>query len=85
MNRQSSSEFECSLECRALTYDMNEFEEIERRVRELAPEQLAKFRASFIELDHLLWDRQIEADSQVGTLDKLVAQALAERASRKPA
>ena len=57
---------------------MNELEEIEKRIRRLAPEDLAKFRAWFIEFDHLLWDRQIEADSKSGKLDKLAGEALAD-------
>jgi hypothetical protein len=57
---------------------MSELEEIEQRIRSLPPEELAKFRAWFIEFDHLLWDRQIEADSKTGKLDKLAAEALAE-------
>ena len=53
---------------------MSELEEIEQRIRKLSPEELAKFRAWFIEFDHLLWDRQIEADSKAGKLDKLAAE-----------
>ena len=57
---------------------MSELEDIEQRIRKLSPEELAKFRAWFIEFDHLLWDRQIEADSKAGKLDKLAAEALAD-------
>ncbi|HJY76755.1 MAG TPA: hypothetical protein VKE95_08990 [Burkholderiales bacterium] len=57
---------------------MSELEEIEQRIRKLSPEELAKFRAWFVEFDHLLWDRQIEADSKTGKLDKLAAEALAD-------
>ena len=57
---------------------MSELEEIEQRIRKLPPGELAKFRAWFIEFDHLLWDRQIEADSTAGKLDKLAAEALAD-------
>ena len=57
---------------------MSELEELERRIRELAPVDLAKFRAWFIEFDHLLWDQQIEADSKAGKLDGLIAEALAD-------
>jgi len=57
---------------------MSELEEIEQRIRNLPPAELAKFRAWFVEFDHLLWDRQIEADSKAGKLDKLVAEALAD-------
>jgi len=57
---------------------MSELEQLEQRIRKLSPDQLAKFRAWFIEFDHLMWDRQIEADSKAGKLDGLVAEALAE-------
>ena len=57
---------------------MSELEEIEQRVRKLPPEELARFRAWFIEFDHLLWDRQIEADSKSGKLEKLTAEARAD-------
>lgn len=57
---------------------MSELEELERRIRDLRPEDLAKFRAWFIEFDHLLWDKQIEADSKAGKLDGLIAEALAD-------
>lgn len=55
---------------------MSELEEIEQRIRKLPAEELSRFRAWFIEFDHLLWDRQIEADSKAGKLDKLTAEAL---------
>ena len=57
---------------------MSELEEIEQRIRNLPPEELTKFRAWFVEFDHMLWDRQIEVDSQAGKLDKLAAEALAD-------
>lgn len=57
---------------------MNELEQLEQRIRSLSPDELAKFRAWFIEFDHLMWDRQIEADSKAGKLDGLVAEALAD-------
>jgi hypothetical protein len=57
---------------------MSELEQLEQRIRKLSPDELAKFRAWFIEFDHLMWDRQIEADSKTGKLDGLVAEALAE-------
>jgi hypothetical protein len=57
---------------------MSELEELERRIRDLPPEDLAKFRAWFIEFDHLLWDKQIEADSKAGKLDRLISEALAD-------
>lgn len=55
---------------------MNELEELEKRIRDLPPEELAKFRAWFAELDHLMWDRQIALDAKDGKLGHLVAEAL---------
>ena len=57
---------------------MSELEELERRIRKLSPQDLAKFRAWFAEFDHALWDRQIEADSKSGKLDRLANEALAD-------
>lgn len=57
---------------------MSELEQLEQRIRNLSPDELAKFREWFIEFDHLMWDRQIEADSKAGKLDGLVAEALAD-------
>ena len=54
---------------------MSELEELEKRIRNLAPEDLAKFRAWFVEFDHVLWDRQIESDAKSGKLDHLVNEA----------
>jgi hypothetical protein len=57
---------------------MSELEELEKRIRRLPADQFAKFREWFLEFDNLVWDRQIEADSKAGKLDKLVAEALAD-------
>ena len=57
---------------------MSELEELERRIRNLAPEDLAKFRAWFAKFDHALWDRQIEADAKSGKLDSLLNEARAD-------
>ena len=57
---------------------MSELEELENRIRNLSPEELAKFRAWFVEFDHVLWDRQIQSDSKSGKLDRLVNEALAD-------
>jgi hypothetical protein len=68
-----------------LTYELNirgfamsELEHLEQEVLRLSPEDLTKFRAWFIELDHQLWDQQIEADVAAGKLDRLIAEARAE-------
>jgi hypothetical protein len=57
---------------------MSELEELENRIRSLPPEDLAKFRAWFVEFDHVLWDRQIQSDTKSGKLDRLVNEALAD-------
>lgn len=57
---------------------MSELEELEKRIRNLAPKDLAKFRAWFAEFDHALWDRQIESDAKSGKLDRLVNEAKAD-------
>jgi hypothetical protein len=57
---------------------MSELEELEHRIRNLPPEDLAKFRAWFVEFDHVLWDRQIQSDAKSGKLDRLVNEALAD-------
>ena len=57
---------------------MSELEELENRIRNLPPEDLARFRAWFVEFDHVLWDRQIESDAKSGKLDRVVNEALAD-------
>lgn len=55
---------------------MSDVEKLEERVAKLAPEDLARFRAWFLELDARAWDRQIEADAKAGKLDKLIGEAI---------
>lgn len=57
---------------------MSEIEKIETRIQNLSAEELAKFRAWFIEFDARVWDEQIEADVKAGKLKNLAAEALAE-------
>lgn len=57
---------------------MSELEELEKRIRKLSPQDLAKFRAWFSEFDHALWDRQVESDARSGKLDRLVNEARAD-------
>ena len=57
---------------------MSEVEQLEKRIESLSPEDLAEFRAWFVEFDARVWDQQIEADSKAGRLDRLVSEALAE-------
>jgi hypothetical protein len=56
-------------------FKMSELEQLEQQVLELSPENLAKFRAWFIERDYESWDKQIEADVASGKLDNLIAEA----------
>jgi hypothetical protein len=50
--------------------------EIERAVRNLAPQELAQFRDWFVQFDAEQWDRRFEADVAAGRLDGLAAEAL---------
>ena len=54
---------------------MSELEQLEHRVQNLSPEDLAKFREWFLELEARLWDQQIAEDLKAGRLDKLIAEA----------
>ena len=55
---------------------MTRLEEIEKAVAGLEPEELAKFRRWFEELDARLWDEQIKQDAEQGKLENLARQAL---------
>jgi hypothetical protein len=57
---------------------MSELEELERRIRKLSAEDLARFHAWFAEFEHALWDRQIEVEAKSGKLDRLVNEAHAD-------
>ena len=57
---------------------MSDVEQLERRIANLTPRDLAKFRAWFVEFDARVWDQQIEADAKAGKLDGLIAEALAD-------
>ncbi len=54
---------------------MTEVEQLEKRIRDLSPEQQARFWTWFIEFDARAWDRQIEADLKAGKLDRLIEEA----------
>ena len=62
---------------------MSEVEQIESRIKNLSPEELATFRAWFAEFDAQAWDQQIEADSNAGKLDHLIEKSLAEHKAGK--
>lgn len=57
---------------------MSEVEQIENRIKNLSPEELAKLRAWFSEFDAQAWDRQIESDSTAGKLDRFIEESLSE-------
>ena len=62
---------------------MGATEKLELLVKSLSPEELAKFRAWFAEFDAELWDRQIEADTAAGKLDRLIDESMAEHKANK--
>lgn len=50
--------------------------DIENAIAGLPPDELAKFRAWFVEFDADAWDQQIEEDIRAGRLDALAEEAL---------
>lgn len=62
---------------------MGNVEKIERDIQALSPEELAQFRAWFLEYDRAAWDRQLEHDVQAGKLDPLADKALRDHAAGK--
>jgi hypothetical protein len=62
---------------------MGKVERIEQDVQGLSPDELAEFRAWFLEYDWAAWDRQLERDVQNGKLDDLAAKALRNHATGK--
>ena len=62
---------------------MGKIEKLEQEIQALASEELAQFRAWFLEYDWAAWDRQIESDAQAGRLDDLAAKALRDYAADK--
>lgn len=62
---------------------MGKIEKIEQEVQALSPDELAHFRAWFLEYDWAAWDRQVERDVQAGRLDDLAARALRDHAAGK--
>ena len=62
---------------------MSKVEKIEQEVQALSPEDLARFRAWFLEFDWTAWDHQIEQDARAGRLDALAEQALRDHAAGK--
>ncbi|WP_041429294.1 hypothetical protein [Synechococcus sp. PCC 7502] len=57
---------------------MNQLETIEKQIAELDRDSYIRLRDWFIEFDHSVWDKKIEADSTTGKLDFLINAALTE-------
>ncbi|HEX3070924.1 MAG TPA: hypothetical protein VHX14_20305 [Thermoanaerobaculia bacterium] len=57
---------------------MTRVESIEQEVERLSPEELAAFRAWFVERDWQAWDQELERDVAAGRLDRFGDEALAE-------
>ena len=57
---------------------MSNLEDLEKGIQGLSAEELAGFRAWFVEFDHLVWDRQIDADPNSGKPDAIASEALAD-------
>ena len=55
---------------------MSKVEHLERPVKELSTEELARFRRWFIDFDGQAWDRRFQADVDSGKLDTLAEKAL---------
>jgi hypothetical protein len=70
-------------ELQFLEQTMNTIEALEHQIEQLDDSSFAKLRDWFLEFDQLRWDKQIEADSNAGKLDKLINAALAEHQAGK--
>ncbi len=57
---------------------MTKLEDIEKAIAQLSPDEFARLRAWFDELDARAFDEAIERDAKAGKLDKLAGQALAD-------
>jgi len=62
---------------------MGKVEKIEQEVQALSAEELAAFRAWFLEYDWAAWDRQLERDAQNGRLDDRAERALRDHSAGK--
>ena len=58
---------------------MDDLDDIKTRLEHLPPEQQAELRAWFLDRDFREWDAQIARDLADGKLDKLIAEAKADR------
>ena len=58
---------------------MSRLEKIQQAILALSEAEYKQLRQWFSELDWEKWDREIEADSEAGKLDFLIAEALEEK------
>ena len=57
---------------------MTTVQEIEKKVSNLPPGELAEFRAWFEKYDSIIWDKQFEKDAKSGKLDAVAEKAIAD-------
>ncbi len=62
---------------------MSNVENLERRVKDLSPEELAASRKWFLSYDWEVWDHQLEQDVVAGKPDPLADKALRDHAAGK--
>jgi hypothetical protein len=62
---------------------MGKVEHLEQQVQALSRDELAEFRAWFVEFDWAVWDAQLERDVRAGRLDALAEKALRDHAAGK--
>jgi len=55
---------------------MTKVKELETRIQDLSPEELAAFREWFAKFDADAWDQEFEADAMSGKLDAMAERAL---------
>jgi hypothetical protein len=60
---------------------MSNLEQIQHEIKVLPPEDIARLKAWFDELEADLWDAQIESDIEAGKLEHLAARARAAHAA----
>jgi len=62
---------------------MGAVEKLEQLIKSLSAQELTQFRQWFAEFDAQAWDRQIEADSAAGKLDRLIEESMADHRAQK--
>ena len=57
---------------------MSTVQELEKAVKHLSEQDLARFREWFEQYDAQIWDKQFERDAKSGKLDELANRAIAD-------